>query len=174
MTAPITVVHDEAEIRRRVAELGRRLDSELAGQDPLVLSLIGGSLMLLADLLRAVEAPLRFELIHVEYAAANRDDTLLIHFPMPVDVAGQSVLLLKDVVTTGVIETYLGNELRERGARAVRLAALIDVPSERKTELAVDFALFTEERPGSFVGYGLKRHGRHGNLPFLGRVGENR
>ncbi|HEY8144160.1 MAG TPA: phosphoribosyltransferase family protein [Kofleriaceae bacterium] len=167
-------MHDETVIRSRIVELGKKLDSELRADDPLVLSIIGGSLMMLADLLRVVATPLRFELIHVDYGAPARDQALQIHFPVPVDVAGQSLLLLKDVVSTGIIETYLANELRERGARAVRFAALVDVPSERKTELAVDYPLFTEERQGAFVGYGLKHDGRHGNLPYLGRVQENR
>lgn len=174
MKTQIEVVHDEAAIRERVAGLGKRLEKELAAQDPLVLSLIGGSLMLLADLLRAVKTPMRFELIHVEYGAAHRDEPLRIYFPVPVDVQGQTLVLLKDVVTSGVIETYLTSELRERGARVVRLAALIDVPTERKTELKVDYPLFTEERSGAYVGYGLKRDGRHGNLPYLGRVVEKR
>ncbi len=174
MKPQIDVVHDEAAIRERVQALGRRIDAELAAEDPLVLSLIGGSLVLLADLLRAVSRPLRYELIHVVYGTPQLDETLQIYFPFPIDVGGQSLLLLKDVASTGVIETYLSNELRERGARAVRFAALIDVPSERKTEFAVDYPLFTEERQGAFVGYGLKRDGRYGNLPFLGRIHNQR
>jgi hypoxanthine phosphoribosyltransferase len=174
MKPQIDVVHDESAIRERVQALGRRIDAELAAEDPLVLSLIGGSLVLLADLLRAVSRPLRYELIHVVYGTPQLDETLQIYFPFPIDVGGQSLLLLKDVASTGVIETYLSNELRERGARAVRFAALIDVPSERKTEFAVDYPLFTEERQGAFVGYGLKRDGRYGNLPFLGRIQDQR
>jgi hypoxanthine phosphoribosyltransferase len=174
MKPQIDVVHDEGAIRERVQALGRRIDAELAAEDPLVLSLIGGSLVLLADLLRAVSRPLRYELIHVVYGTPQLDETLQIYFPFPIDVGGQSLLLLKDVASTGVIETYLSNELRERGARAVRFAALIDVPSERKTEFAVDYPLFTEERQGAFVGYGLKRDGRYGNLPFLGRIQDQR
>jgi hypoxanthine phosphoribosyltransferase len=170
MTPRIETVHDQATIQDRVRALGRRLDAELGAEDPLVLSLIGGSLILLADLLRAVSRPLRYELIHVEYGAPQRDETLQIYFPVPIDVAGQNLLLLKDVASTGVIETYLSNELRERGAKSVRFAALIDVPSERKTEFAVDYPLFTEQRQGAFVGYGLKRDGRYGNLPYLGRI----
>jgi hypoxanthine phosphoribosyltransferase len=174
MIPQIEKVHDEAAIHQRVRALGRRIDAELAADDPLVLSLIGGSLILLADLLRAVSRPLRYELIHVEYGAPQRDETLQIHFPVPIDVSGQNLLLLKDVTSTGVIETYLASELRERGARSVRFAALIDVPSERKTEFAVDYPLFTEERQGAFVGYGLKRDGRYGNLPYLGRIQDKR
>ncbi len=141
------MLHDEAAIRTRIAEMGKKLDRELRAEDPLVLSIIGGSLMLLADLLRVVAAPLRFELIHVDYGTPARDQALQIHFPVPVDVAGQSLLLLKDVVSTGIIETYLANELRERGARAVRFAALVDVPSERKTELGVDYRIVHRRTP---------------------------
>ncbi len=160
-------------VQERVRALARRLQEEIGGEDPLVVSLLGGSVIFFADLLRAVESPLRFEFVHVEYGHRQGAEEMLdIQYLVPLDVAGESLLLIKDVVSTGVIESYLASQLRERGARAVRFAALIDLPSERKTGFTLDYGVFTEERQGPFVGYGLKHEGRHGNLPYLGRLVE--
>ena len=78
--------------------------------------------------------------------------------------------MLKDVVTSGVTEPYLEQQLRDHGAREVRFAALIDIPDERKTDFQVGYAAFRTGRQGLLVGYGLKHLGRYGNLSHVGRV----
>ncbi|HEX2224287.1 MAG TPA: phosphoribosyltransferase family protein, partial [Thermoanaerobaculia bacterium] len=182
----------------------RRLAQELGDEDPLLVGLLGGSLIFLADLVRAVERPVRFELIHVGYSSAPdvpaetpagtateegteegfADGVLGIHYPLPVEIAGQSVVVVKDVVSSGVTEPYLAQQLRDHGAREVRFAALIDLPDERKTEFELDYSVFQLRHPrasrdardaggrGLLVGYGLKHEGRFGNLPFVGLLPE--
>ena len=164
----IEPVFSAAEIANRIHELGRRLDAELP-PDPLLVSLLDGSVIFLADLLRAIERPVRYQLLHVETSGGG-DRPLAIHWPIPFEVRGETVLLLKDVVTSGVTETYLMEQLRDQGAREVRLAALVDMPGERRTELETDYSALTAQRPGRLVGYGLKHHGQHGNLPYIGRL----
>jgi hypoxanthine phosphoribosyltransferase len=110
----------------------------------------------------------RFELVHVEY---SEGEVLRIQYPIPIEIEGQSVLLVKDVVSSGVIESYLEQQLRERGARDVRVVALIDHPAERKTALEVEYRALSTARDGVLVGYGLKHEGRYGNLPYIGRLG---
>jgi hypoxanthine phosphoribosyltransferase len=167
--ANISVLFDARSIAARVQNLGQRLQREVATEDPLVLSLLGGSVIFLADLVRAVSSPLRYELIHVEYSQhEGREEVTDIQFPIPVDVAGQSILLVKDVVSTAVIETYLTNQFSQRGARKIRIAALVDLPKERRTHCQVDYSVFTTERSARLVGYGMKHNGRHGNLPYVG------
>lgn len=181
-------------LRDGVAALGRRLAQELGDEDPLLVGLLGGSLIFLADLVRAVERPVRFELIHVGYSSASdvpaepptdtaREEgfdggVLSIHYPLPVEVAGQSVVVVKDVVSSGVTEPYLAQQLRDHGAREVRFAALIDLPDERKTEFELHYSVFQLRHPrdargrGLLVGYGLKHEGRFGHLPFVGLLPE--
>lgn len=172
--ARVVPLFDADAIARAVSALGRRIAEEIGREDPLIVSLLGGSVVFLADLIRSIERPLRFEFIHVGYSAERTDsgDVVGIHYPMPIDIAGQSILLLKDVVASGVIETYLANQFRQRGARVVRFAALIDMPEERKTSFAVDYAAFTVPREGTLVGYGMKHQGRHGHLSHIGRFTE--
>lgn len=166
----IEPVFTRDEIARRIFDLGERLAAELP-PDPLLVSLLGGSVIFLADLVRAIDRPLRYEFIHVDSSGGGDGDSPLdLHYPIPFSVAGDSVLLLKDVVHSGVTETYLIEQLRDQGAEQVRLAALIDIPGERKTALETDYRVFDAERSGKLVGYGLKHDGGHGNLPFIGRV----
>jgi hypoxanthine phosphoribosyltransferase len=157
-------------------DLGRRINAELGGDDPLLVALLGGSVIFLADLVRAIERPVRFEFIQVgqegsaDTASTGDIGVTRIQYPLPLDVAGQSVLVLKDVVTSGVTEPYLEQQLRDHGAREVRFAALIDIPDERKTAFEVSYAAFRTGRQGVLVGYGLKQDARYGNLPYVGRL----
>ena len=170
-TAAIKVLFDARAIASRVQGLGQRLQREVAHEDPLVISLLGGSVIFLSDLIRAVSTPLRYEFVQVEYEVheeEGREEIIDIHYPIPVDVAGQSVLVVKDVVSTGVIESYLANQFAQHGARRVRFAALVDLPKERKTHCQVDYGVFTTERTARLVGYGMKHNGRYGNLPYVG------
>ena len=176
MTAPtIKVLFDARAIAARVQALGQRLQREVAHEDPLVVSLLGGSVIFLADLIRSISTPLRYEFVQVEYKSheeQGEEEVTDIQYPIPIDVQGQSVMVLKDVVSTAIIETYLANQFLQLGARKVRFVALVDLPKERKTHCQVDYSVFTTERSARLVGYGMKHLGRHGNLPYVGYVQE--
>ncbi len=166
----IEPVFDAETVRAHIGELGRRIGQELTDEDPVLVALLGGSVIFLADLVRAIERPVRFEFIHVSSGEDQESGVVEIEYPLAVDVAGQSVLVLKDVVTSGVTEPYLEQQLRDHGAREVRFAALIDIPDARKTDFELDYSAFTVPQQGVLVGYGLKHEGRYGNLPFVGRI----
>jgi hypoxanthine phosphoribosyltransferase len=173
----IETLFDAETVRESVAALGRKIDDELGDEDPLLIALLGGSVIFLADLVRAIDRPVRFELIHVAYeedpvVSSEEDGLLRIHYPIPIDIAGQSVLVLKDVVSSAVTEPYLEQQLRDHGARKVRFAALIDMPDERKTAFDLHYSALTTRRRGLLVGYGLKHQGRYGNLPYVGRLAD--
>lgn len=177
MTAPtIKILFDARAIAARVQALGQRLQREVAHEDPFVVTLLGGSVIFLADLIRSISTPLRYEFVQVEYTAHEEggadEEVVDIHYPIPLEVSGQSVLVLKDVVSSAVIETYLANQLLQRGAKKVRFIALVDLPKERKTHCQVDYSVFTTERSARLVGYGMKHNGRHGNLPYIGYLAE--
>ncbi len=168
MNESIDLVFDADEIAHRVIELGKTINDELAAEDPLMLSILGGSMIFLADLARAIENPVRFEVIQV--GATNEAGVMEIRYPIPLAVRDQSLLLLKDVVTSGVVESYLESQLRGQGAREVRFVALLDRPGERKTDFDPNYRLFSVDDDATYVGYGLKQNGRWGNLPYIGRL----
>ena len=157
---------DPERIAARVAEVARRIDEDFRDRPVVLLSILKGGAFFAADLSRRMQTPLVLEYVSVRRAG---DEILQIDFATGFDVAGKSVLLLKDVVNTGVIETYLSDQLRAGGVASVRIAAIIDKPHERKTDLGVDYSLFTSEG-GTFVGYGMEYRGRHGNLPYVAEI----
>jgi hypoxanthine phosphoribosyltransferase len=175
---------DEAVLRTSVTELGKRLTADFGeasgpGEDePLLLAILGGSVIFLADLVRAFDRPVLFELMQVGYSEGTEDGGATggqekiqnIHYPIPVEISGRRVVVLKDVVASGIIEVYLDEKLRQHGAREVLFAALIDMPAERKTAFVVDYRALSTRRDGILVGYGLKHEGRYGNLPYIGRL----
>ena len=169
----IRMLFEESEIQRRIKVLGQRLRRDLPLEDPLFVSIVGGSVLFLADLIRTMSDPVRYEFVQVQYSTSGADDEILdVHYPISMPVEGQEILVIKDVVSSGVIETYLRTQFQQLGARKILFAALIDVPSRRKTEFVPDYRLFETERHGVFVGYGLKYKGRYGNLPYLGEIVE--
>lgn len=167
-TLDVETLFEPAALQKRIAELGRRIGEEVGDEDPIVVGLLEGSLFFLVDLVRAVERPVRFELIQV--ASGEKSGVFRIEYPIPVDIAGQSVLVVKDVVSSGVTEPYLQQQLRDHGASRVRFAALIDIPDARKTDFVPDYSAFTIPPSGTLVGYGLKHQGRYGNLSAVGRI----
>lgn len=172
MTRPnIELLFEAPEIQRRVKGLGQRLLRDQPLEDPLFISIVGGSVLFLADLIRTQPDPIRYEFIQVQFAATGKDgDILEVQYPISLDVTGQDILVVKDVVSSGVIESYLRSQFQQRGARKIMFAALIDVEADRKTDFQPDYRLFAAKRGGTFVGYGLKYEGRFGNLSYIGEV----
>ncbi len=172
----IEVLFDTGTVRESVEALGRQLGDELGDENPLLLALLGGSVIFLADLVRAIGRTVRYEFIDVAYRVAAGDEeggeVLRIEYPIPIDIAGQSVLVLKDVVSSAVTEPYLEQQLRNHGASQVRFAALIDMPDERKTAFDLHYSALLTHRRGVLVGYGLKHQGAYGNLPYVGRLAD--
>ncbi len=167
----IKTLYDADTIAGKVRELGQRIELDHEEPELVFISIVGGSVVFLADLIRAVGRPVRYETVQVVYSASGQSGDLLeIQYPISLAVDGQPVVIVKDVVSTGVPESYLINQLHQRGAAAVRIAALIDLPEERRADVVADYSLFTPRRIGIFAGYGLKYEGRFGNLPFLGRI----
>lgn len=167
----ITKAFGAHEIERRVAALAAELRDD-AGQAPLfLLGILNGAACFVADLLRRIPGEAGFGFIDVmrDVSHTQTDSTMDINFLNLIDIRGRNVYVVKDVVATGVIETYLLAQLRQKNPATLKLVALIDRPDARTVDLTVDFRAF-EGGEGAFVGYGLEIDGRHGNLPYLATV----
>jgi hypoxanthine phosphoribosyltransferase len=156
-------------IAERVEAVAGAIDRDVRDRPLLVVSILKGSAFLMADLARKMRGPFSCEFLHVR-RAEGAHDVLQIDFTTGFHVRGKHVLLLKDVVHTGVIETYLMDHLRGAGAGSLRLAAIVDKPLERKTNVSVDFSLFSTEAAGLFTGYGMEHEGLHAHLPDIHEV----
>lgn len=159
--------YDAGEIAARVAEVAAELDRKFRDQPVALIGVLKGAAFFLADLSRRMAIPAACEYISVRREEGG--DILQIDFTSDFAAAGRPIVLLKDVVYSGVVETYLIDHLRAQGAGSIALAAILDKPRERKAPVTVDFPLFTTEG-GTFAGYGMACGGRWANLPYLGEV----
>lgn len=159
--------YDADAIAGRVAAVASELDRRFRDQPLALVCVLKGAAFFLADLARRMTLPVSCEYISVR--RDEGDEILQIDFTSDFAASGRPIVLLKDVVYTGVVETYLIDHLRAEGAVSIALAAILDKPSERKTPVSVDFPLFTTDG-GTFAGYGLARDGQWGHLPYLAEV----
>lgn len=164
--------YSASHIARRMTELGEAIRND-AGPDTDIhlIGILKGAACFLTDLMRAIPGSVHYEFIDVirdmsdtEVAEAMEID-FLTHFEM----RGKVIYLLKDVVTTGVIESYLLTQFRQKGPKDIKLVALIDRPTQRTIEIPVDYKAFQADE-GTFVGYGLEVRGRWANLPYIGII----
>jgi len=159
---------DADQIARRVSEVASSLCNEFPGGDLVLISVLKGSSFFLGDLARKMTVPVGCEFISARRGQGS-DHVLQIDFRTEFDIQGRPALLLKDVVSTGVIENYLIGHLRSQGASQVRLAAIIDRTDQRTTDVVVDYSLFVVPR-GHFAGYGMEYQGKHAQLPYIAEV----
>jgi len=159
------------EIVKRVAALGARIRDDAGDDGVLLLGVLKGTSCFLADLMRAIPGDVGYGFIDVVRDVADTETAaaMEIDFLNWIDIAGRNVYLLKDVVSTGVIESYLLTQLRQKNPASLWLVAMLDRPDLRTVDLTVDYHLF-HVHEGNFVGYGLELDGRYGNLPYIGTI----
>ena len=167
----ITEVFTADEISRRITALGAEIRSDAKGGDVFLLGILKGAAVFLSDLLRAIEGDVSYGFIDVvrDFSDTATATAVEIDYISHIDIAGRNVYVVKDVVSTGVIENYLLTQLRQKEPAALKLVALIDRPNLRTVDLETDFRAF-QVKEGSFVGYGLELEGLHANLPYIARV----
>ncbi len=163
------------EIARRVAAIGGAIRAEAGNGEVFLLGILKGASVFLADLLRAIDGDVTYGFIDVvrDEADTGVATALEIDFVSYTDISGRDVYVVKDIVSTGVIESYLLAQLRLHTPKSLRLVALLDRPGLRTIDLTVDYKAF-ETDGGAYVGYGLEIDGHHGNLPYLGRIIDQR
>jgi hypoxanthine phosphoribosyltransferase len=168
----ITPVFSAEDIARRVGELGRDIRADAGSEEVFLLGILKGASCFLADLLRAIPGDVSYGFIDVVRDIADQHaDALEIDFLSYTDIRERRVYLLKDVVSTGVIENYLLTQLRTHNPSVLRLVALLDRPDSRTVDIPADFRAFTIAEDGTWVGFGLEHERRYGNLTYIGRIG---
>jgi hypoxanthine phosphoribosyltransferase len=156
-------------IAERVEAVAGAIDRDVRDRPLMLVSILKGSAFFMADLARKMRGPFSCEFLHVR-RVEGAHDILQIDFTTGFAVRGKHVILLKDVVHTGVIETYLTDHLRGDEAASLRLAAIVDKPLNRKTNVSVDFSLFSSESDALYAGYGMEHEGLHAHLPDIHEV----
>ena len=161
------------QIQIRIAELGAEIARDYAGRNPLLLGVLKGACIFLSDLMRAIDIPLGVEFMAISsYGAATRTSgEVRIVKDLDVAVEGRDLLIVEDIVDTGLTLSYLMANLRSRGAESVKLAALLDKHERREREVEINYLGF--RIPDAFVvGYGLDFAERYRNLPYIATLND--
>lgn len=164
----LEVLISREQIHNRINELGEQLAREYAGRNPLLIGVLKGACFFLSDLLRAIDIPLGIEFIAISsYGSATRTSgEVRILKDLDVPIENRDIIVVEDIVDTGLTLSYLLANLKSRGAASVKLVALLDKHERREREVQIDYLGF--EIPDHFVvGYGLDFAERYRNLPFI-------
>ena len=168
MTEVASVLYGREDVRRRVEELGRTIAGDYVGREPVLVTVLTGGAVFLADLIRAVDLPVETHFMAISrYGDAEESfGRVQILLDVEVDLAGRDVILVEDIVDTGLTLSYLQKILQERHPKSLRTACLLSKPSRRKVDVPVEYVGFTiEDR--FVVGYGLDYAEQYRNLPHI-------
>src|SRR5688572_10582276 len=164
------VLITEEQIRAKVRELGAMISADYADRAVTLVSVLKGSLPFMADLMRAIEIPVQIDLMEVSsYGGASTESSGLVRIlkDLSSPIAGKDVLIVEDIIDTGLTLNYLLRYLRGKSPASLRICALLDKPARRLVEIPIDYTGFTI--PDEFVvGYGLDFGEYYRNLPFIG------
>jgi len=155
-------------IQARIAELGAEIARDYDGRNPLLVGVLKGACIFISDLLRAIDLQLGIEFIAISSYGSSMRTSGEVRLVKDLDVAveGRDILVVEDIVDTGLTLSYLLSNLRARGAASVKLAALLDKYERREREVPIDYLGF--KIPDAFVvGYGLDFAERYRNLPYI-------
>ena len=167
----IRVLLDEETIARRVLELARQIDADFAGSEDLVaIGVLKGSVFCFTDLVKRLKTPLRIDFFQTtSYGTGTTAGEVRIKRDIDLSIRGKDVILVEDIVDTGWTLRTILDLFRFRGARTVKLCALLDKHESREVEVPIDYAGFRIGRE-FVVGYGLDFNERYRNLPYIGVV----
>lgn len=161
------LVSEEA-IRSKVLELGQLITEAYRGRQLLVVGILKGSVVFMSDLIRAIDLPLEIDFMEVSsYGNATQSSgAVRILKDLEVDLTGRDILIVEDIIDTGLTLTYLSKMLRARKPASLKICTFLDKPSRRKSEVFADFTGYAI--PDEFVvGYGLDFGGKYRNLPYV-------
>jgi hypoxanthine phosphoribosyltransferase len=165
------VLISEAELQRRVQALGRVITADYRGQDLVFISVLKGAMVFIADLARAVDLPLTIDFMALSsYGDSDvSSGTVRIVKDLDETITGKHVLIVEDIIDTGVTLRYLWQHLMARQPADLSICVLLDKRARRQVDLPIKYRGF--DVPDRFVvGYGLDYRGRYRNLPFIGTL----
>jgi hypoxanthine phosphoribosyltransferase len=167
------VLLDSEKIQQRVRELGAQITADYEGKSPVLIAILKGASIFHADLVRAIDLPVSFDFMAVGSYGASTQSSGEVRILKDLDqsIEGKDVILVEDILDTGLTLNYLSHNLQNRGPKSIKIAVLLNKPSRRLVEVPADYVGF--DIPDDFViGYGLDFDQKYRNLPEV-RVLDN-
>jgi len=156
------------EIHERVAEVAKSIANDYRDRELVLVGMLKGAAFFLADLARCLPRPVDYEFVSVSSSVGAHGEVVSLTFATQVDVSGRHVVVLKDVLHSGVTENYLITHLSQQNPTTIEVVALVDKSQLRSVNLSAKYSVFNDVPDGFLVGYGLgPGHGEHTNLPDL-------
>jgi len=161
-------------LRQRVAELGSELTKDYAGKNIMVIGILKGAVIFMADLIREIKLPLRYDFMAVSSYGSSTLSSGVVRILKDLDdsIENTHIILVEDIIDTGLTLKYLTETLRSRNPLSMKIVTLIDKPSRRKVDVKPDYNGFTISDE-FVVGYGLDYNGKYRSLPYVGVLKEN-
>ena len=162
------ILISEGMIQNRIRELGEQISEDYAGKEPIIISILKGGVYFLADLTRAIKIPLEIDFIVVSSYGDSQETSGIVRLvkDLKEDIRSRHVILVEDIIDTGLTIDYLLGLLRSRRPASLEVCSLLSKPSRRKIDVPVKYLGF--EIPDKFaVGYGLDYKQYYRNLPFV-------
>ena len=163
-----SILISEEEIAKRVKELGKQLTEDYKGKELLVVGILKGCMLFLSDLVRTIDLPLTLDFMVVSsYGATTKSSGVVrIVKDLEREIEGKDVLIVEDIVDTGLTLSYLVENFKARNPKSVKVCSLLDKPDRRKAQVEIQYIGF--KIPDEFVvGYGLDYGENYRNLPFV-------
>ncbi|KRE95863.1 hypoxanthine phosphoribosyltransferase [Paenibacillus sp. Soil766] len=163
------VLYSEEQIQGKIKELGELLSTDYEGKNPLVICVLKGAFIFMADLVKQIKVPLEIDFMAVSsYGQSTKSSGVVkIIKDLDVPVEGRHILIVEDIIDSGLTLSYLIDVLERRNAKTISVVALFNKPARRTVELEPDYAGYA--LPDEFVvGYGLDYAEKYRNLPFIG------
>lgn len=163
------ILYGEEQLRSRVRELGEQITKDYAGGDPLLVGVLKGSFVFMADLVRAIDLPCALDFMVVSSYGSGTKTTGAVQIikDLQVDIDGRDIIVIEDILDSGVTLNFLCGMLRSRGARSIKICTLLDKPARRSAPVTADYVGFTVDDK-FIVGYGLDYAEKYRNLPYIG------
>ena len=162
------VLISKDEIESRVAEMGRKITADFRDKDPIFVGVLKGCFIFMADLMRHVDIKCTMDFMAVSsYSGTSSTGAVKITKDLSEDIEGRHVIIVEDILDSGVTLSYLKQYLMVRRPASITIATLMDKPARRKADVYADYSCF--EVPDAFVvGYGLDYDEHYRNLPYIG------
>jgi hypoxanthine phosphoribosyltransferase len=163
----------QSDLERRVRELGAEISRDYAGKELFLVGVLKGAVFFLSDLMRSLEVPCEVDFMAVASYGSSTDSSGVVRILKDLDatIEGKDVLIVEDIIDSGLTLSYLLRTLKAREPRSLEVCALLTKPERREVDLPIRYTGF--EIPNKFViGYGLDHAERYRNLPYVAVLGE--
>jgi hypoxanthine phosphoribosyltransferase len=167
------VLLTESQIRDKIREIAKQISKDYKDKNPILVGILKGSVIFLSDLMKEIDIPCTMDFMAVSSYGNSTESTGIVKIIKDLDssIQGENVIIVEDIIDTGVTLSYLRNYLKARNPNSIEIVTLLNKPSRRKVEIIPKYCGFSV--PDYFlVGYGLDFAEKYRNLPFVGSLKE--